>query len=212
MRPSRKRPRVFEEKVGGFDRAFYGVFYRAFEEKARGLRGEGRGSSPNSTEVRLSSFIIICLYLYLNFFEGHTPKGVGLRVADSHTGNHREDDFMPPETFEGFPSAFGMLQEGLLAIRRLPHRLQAIVKAATSLAGCYKGCCEGCSKTLWLMRRMPYRLQAVVKVVTKLHGLCGGCHIGCHRGCRLLQRLPHRLKADTNATIEVAGFYKGCHI
>ncbi|GKA64493.1 hypothetical protein Tco_0764200 [Tanacetum coccineum] len=55
-----------------------------------------------------ASFIIICLYLYLNFFEGHTPKGVGLRVVDSNTGNHREDDFTPPETFKGFPSAFGM--------------------------------------------------------------------------------------------------------
>ncbi|GKD49551.1 hypothetical protein Tco_1278527 [Tanacetum coccineum] len=46
--------------------------------------------------------------LYTNGAEGHTPKGVGLRVADSHTGNHPEDDFTPPETFEGFPSAFGM--------------------------------------------------------------------------------------------------------
>ncbi|GJY18177.1 hypothetical protein Tco_0389668 [Tanacetum coccineum] len=35
------------------------------------------------------------------FFKGHTPKGIGLRVADSHTGNHREDDFTPPETFGG---------------------------------------------------------------------------------------------------------------
>ncbi|GKD07513.1 hypothetical protein Tco_1187198, partial [Tanacetum coccineum] len=25
-------------------------------------------------------------------------KGLGLRVADSHTGNHLEDDFMPFET------------------------------------------------------------------------------------------------------------------
>nr|GEY17947.1 hypothetical protein [Tanacetum cinerariifolium] len=33
-------------------------------------------------------------------------KGVGLRVADSLTGNHREDGFTPLETFRGFPSAF----------------------------------------------------------------------------------------------------------
>ncbi|GJU10811.1 hypothetical protein Tco_1133207 [Tanacetum coccineum] len=35
-------------------------------------------------------------------------RGVGLRVADSYTGNNREDDFTPLETFRGFPSAFGM--------------------------------------------------------------------------------------------------------
>ncbi|GKA55991.1 hypothetical protein Tco_0755063 [Tanacetum coccineum] len=31
-------------------------------------------------------------------------KGVGLRVADSHTGNHREDDFTPLETIRRFSS------------------------------------------------------------------------------------------------------------
>ncbi|GKA26576.1 hypothetical protein Tco_0712685 [Tanacetum coccineum] len=55
-----------------------------------------------------ASFIVNCLYLCPSFFKGHTPKGIGLRVADSHTGNHREDDFTPPETFKGFPCAFGM--------------------------------------------------------------------------------------------------------
>ncbi|GKE30823.1 hypothetical protein Tco_1446207 [Tanacetum coccineum] len=35
---------------GAFDRAFDGAFYRVFEKKARGLRGEGQGSSPNSIE------------------------------------------------------------------------------------------------------------------------------------------------------------------
>ncbi|GKD87769.1 hypothetical protein Tco_1358923, partial [Tanacetum coccineum] len=34
-------------------RAFDGAFYRVFEEKGRGLRGEGQGSSSNSIEVRL---------------------------------------------------------------------------------------------------------------------------------------------------------------
>ncbi|GKB39842.1 hypothetical protein Tco_0884784 [Tanacetum coccineum] len=38
------------------------------------------------------------------FSEEHTPKGVGLRVADSH----RDDDFTSLETFEGLPSSFEM--------------------------------------------------------------------------------------------------------
>ncbi|GJT39937.1 zinc knuckle CX2CX4HX4C containing protein [Tanacetum coccineum] len=33
-----------------------------------------------------------------SFIEGYNAKGVGLRVVDSHTGNHREDDFTPLET------------------------------------------------------------------------------------------------------------------
>ncbi|GKG12486.1 hypothetical protein Tco_0346723, partial [Tanacetum coccineum] len=31
-------------------------------------------------------------------------KGVGLRVADSYTGNHREDNFTPLETIRRFSS------------------------------------------------------------------------------------------------------------
>ncbi|GJU92148.1 hypothetical protein Tco_1304571 [Tanacetum coccineum] len=68
-----------------------------FEEKARGLL---------RTQQRLDSVSVLCEGW--RFPCGHTPKGVGLRVADSHTGNHPEDDFTPPKTFEGFPSAFGM--------------------------------------------------------------------------------------------------------
>nr|GEY54322.1 hypothetical protein [Tanacetum cinerariifolium] len=30
-----------------------------------------------------------------SFVEDLTVKGMGLRVADSHTGNHREDGFHP---------------------------------------------------------------------------------------------------------------------
>ncbi|GJU55594.1 hypothetical protein Tco_1229308 [Tanacetum coccineum] len=37
-----------------------------------------------------------------SFIEYHTAKGVGLRVADSHIGNHREDDFTPLETIQRF--------------------------------------------------------------------------------------------------------------
>ncbi|GJT26661.1 hypothetical protein Tco_0906936 [Tanacetum coccineum] len=39
--------------------------------------------------------------------EEPTAKGVGLRVADSHTGNHPEDDFMPLETIQRLCSVFG---------------------------------------------------------------------------------------------------------
>ncbi|GKA84349.1 hypothetical protein Tco_0805944, partial [Tanacetum coccineum] len=82
----------------------------------------------------------------------------------------------------------------LLAVRGLPHRLQAIAKAATSLTGCYKGCillqqsllahaeaainvvgcCEGYNRACWLLRRLLYRLPANVKAATKPYGLCGG--------------------------------------
>ncbi|GJY40668.1 hypothetical protein Tco_0427938 [Tanacetum coccineum] len=36
-----------------------------------------------------------------------TAKGVGLRVADSHTGNHREDGFTPLETIRRFLGIIG---------------------------------------------------------------------------------------------------------
>ncbi|GJV35646.1 DNA helicase, partial [Tanacetum coccineum] len=36
------------------------------------------------------------------FVEVHTTKYVGLLMADSHTGNHREDNFMPLETIRRF--------------------------------------------------------------------------------------------------------------
>ncbi|GKB10453.1 hypothetical protein Tco_0844376 [Tanacetum coccineum] len=42
--------------------------------------------------------------LYLG---GPTAKGVGLRVASSHTGNHREDDFTPLETIQRFLGIIG---------------------------------------------------------------------------------------------------------
>ncbi|GKD67463.1 hypothetical protein Tco_1309571, partial [Tanacetum coccineum] len=41
------------------------------------------------------------------FLRRPTAKGVGLRVADSHTGNHPEDDFMPLETIRSLYSIFG---------------------------------------------------------------------------------------------------------
>ncbi|GKC63353.1 hypothetical protein Tco_1095951, partial [Tanacetum coccineum] len=42
-----------------------------------------------------------------SFVEDLTAKGVGLRVADSHTGNHREDGFTPLETIRRFLCIFG---------------------------------------------------------------------------------------------------------
>nr|GEW87699.1 hypothetical protein [Tanacetum cinerariifolium] len=41
-------------------------------------------------------------YFCSSFVEGHTAKGVGLRVADSHTGNYREDDFTQLDTIRRF--------------------------------------------------------------------------------------------------------------
>ncbi|GJW08493.1 hypothetical protein Tco_1570916 [Tanacetum coccineum] len=45
--------------------------------------------------------------LCLSFVEDLTAKGVGLRVADTHTGNHCEDDFTPLETIRRFLGIFG---------------------------------------------------------------------------------------------------------
>ncbi|GJX64235.1 hypothetical protein Tco_0298578 [Tanacetum coccineum] len=42
-----------------------------------------------------------------NFVEDLTAKGVGLHVADSYTGNHREDGFTPLETIQRFLGIFG---------------------------------------------------------------------------------------------------------
>ncbi|GJW49703.1 hypothetical protein Tco_0091054, partial [Tanacetum coccineum] len=45
---------------------------------------------------------------------GPTAKGVGLRVASSHTGNHREDDFTPIETIQRFLEYGGEQSHDLL--------------------------------------------------------------------------------------------------
>ncbi|GJR09790.1 putative reverse transcriptase domain-containing protein [Tanacetum coccineum] len=37
-----------------------------------------------------------------SFVKDHTTKGMGLRMVDSHTGNHREHDFTPLETIRRF--------------------------------------------------------------------------------------------------------------
>ncbi|GJS14869.1 hypothetical protein Tco_0409341, partial [Tanacetum coccineum] len=41
------------------------------------------------------------------FLQRPTAKGIGLRVADSHTGNHLKDDFTPLETIRRVYSVFG---------------------------------------------------------------------------------------------------------
>ncbi|GJX03852.1 hypothetical protein Tco_0189768 [Tanacetum coccineum] len=49
-------------------------------------------------EREIVDFDLTKSYLCPSFVEGHTAKGVGLRVVDSYTGNHREDDFTSLET------------------------------------------------------------------------------------------------------------------
>ncbi|GJY86176.1 hypothetical protein Tco_0500202 [Tanacetum coccineum] len=102
--PSRRRSGVFSELNRGRKRRIHPLGEYIITLYTNGkLRTRVTVTLISGAEA---SFIIICLYLYLNFFEGHTLKGVGLCVADSHTGNHREDDFTPPETFEGFSKCF----------------------------------------------------------------------------------------------------------
>ncbi|GJV85858.1 hypothetical protein Tco_1525756 [Tanacetum coccineum] len=45
--------------------------------------------------------------LCLSFVKYLTAKGVGLCVVDSHTGNHRKDDFTPLETIQMFLGIIG---------------------------------------------------------------------------------------------------------
>ncbi|GKD15177.1 hypothetical protein Tco_1199584 [Tanacetum coccineum] len=45
--------------------------------------------------------------LFPSFDKDLTAKGVGLRVADFHTGNHREDGFTPLETIRRFLGIIG---------------------------------------------------------------------------------------------------------
>ncbi|GKC70197.1 hypothetical protein Tco_1116080 [Tanacetum coccineum] len=52
-------------------------------------------------------FDLTKFYLCPSFIKGHTTNGVELHVADSHTGNHREDDFTPLETIQSFIGIIG---------------------------------------------------------------------------------------------------------
>ncbi|GKB20801.1 hypothetical protein Tco_0854724 [Tanacetum coccineum] len=58
-------------------------------------------------EKEIVDFDLTKSYLCLSYVEGHTAKGVGLCVTDSHTDNHREDDFTPLETIRRFLGVIG---------------------------------------------------------------------------------------------------------
>ncbi|GJZ16696.1 hypothetical protein Tco_0552819 [Tanacetum coccineum] len=47
-------------------------------------------------------FDLVRCYHCPSFIEGGTTRGVGLRVENFHTGNHRKDNFMPLETIQRF--------------------------------------------------------------------------------------------------------------
>ncbi|GKC67666.1 hypothetical protein Tco_1100264, partial [Tanacetum coccineum] len=72
----------------------------------------GRGLTPKQVIMEVSHNLrgdsgIVYHDLY---FGGKIPiemKNVGLRVVDSHTGNHLEDDFTPLETIQRLCSVFG---------------------------------------------------------------------------------------------------------
>ncbi|GKF26338.1 hypothetical protein Tco_0082232, partial [Tanacetum coccineum] len=52
-------------------------------------------------------FNLFRYYLCPSFIEGDPTKGVGLRVANSHTGNHHDDDFTSLETIRRFLGVVG---------------------------------------------------------------------------------------------------------
>nr|GEW75846.1 hypothetical protein [Tanacetum cinerariifolium] len=53
-----------------------------------------------------------------SFVKDLTAKGMGLRMADSHIGNHREDDFTPLETIRRFLGIFK--SRSLLSLKGMP--------------------------------------------------------------------------------------------
>ncbi|GJS53468.1 hypothetical protein Tco_0626830 [Tanacetum coccineum] len=156
-----------------------------------GHRGEGRRSR---------------LHPLGYFSEGRTPKDVGLRVADSHIGNHRKDDFTPLETFRGFPSAFGVTVKAITGHTGSCESCHTAKKVEMELAGSYGGwhiscCCEGYNEAYWLLRRMPYKQQAATKAAIKVEGFYEGCHKGSNRASWLLQRLLQRVQTAVKAAI-----------
>ncbi|GKC94273.1 hypothetical protein Tco_1159715 [Tanacetum coccineum] len=214
------------------------------ETKTKGLMLEDfRAITVKMRNRRPKTKHVLWLKHLMSFSEGHTPKGVGLRVADSHTGNHRKDDFMPLETFGGFPkayvsicdasdsylqilmSAYVMLYihiyicEALHALKcvynrvlvlwqRLPHMVQAAMKASTKVAGCCKGCSVAKKASIKASDCFEGCHISCCKGCHRGSGCCGGCHIGY----RLLRRLPHRLQAIVKAATKVAGCCEGCNL
>ncbi|GJX21322.1 hypothetical protein Tco_0223999, partial [Tanacetum coccineum] len=69
------------------------------------LRDDSRNCVPRSLPWRKAlverdnvGFDLTKSNICVSFIEDLTVKGVGLRVAYSHTGNYREDGFTPLET------------------------------------------------------------------------------------------------------------------
>ncbi|GKD98540.1 hypothetical protein Tco_1382437, partial [Tanacetum coccineum] len=63
-----------------------------------------------------------------SFIKDHTAKGVGLRVVDSHTGNHHEDDFTPLETIQRFLGIIGSRSLSSSKGRPLSQRVGYVIK------------------------------------------------------------------------------------
>ncbi|GJW32059.1 hypothetical protein Tco_0052091 [Tanacetum coccineum] len=62
---------------------------------------------PTNHLRRESKYVLFVLRKYESFRRRPTAKTVGLRVADSHTGNHPKDDFTSLETIRRLCSVFG---------------------------------------------------------------------------------------------------------
>ncbi|GJX38794.1 putative reverse transcriptase domain-containing protein [Tanacetum coccineum] len=82
---------------------------KTFNPNILRFKGDSKVSVPRSLPWRESlgreenvSFDLVRCNLYPSSIEGGTAEGVGLRVANSHTGNHRGDDFTPLETIRRF--------------------------------------------------------------------------------------------------------------
>ncbi|GJW05927.1 hypothetical protein Tco_1568350 [Tanacetum coccineum] len=78
---------------------------------------------PSGGESSLLLIMPEKCYLCPSFIEGHTAKGVGLRVVNSHIGTYREDDFTPLETIRRAKT-----QDLLITISELKEKLKSFEK------------------------------------------------------------------------------------
>ncbi|GKD61402.1 hypothetical protein Tco_1298911, partial [Tanacetum coccineum] len=120
---------------------------------------------------------------------------------------------------------------GCWLLRRLSHRLQAAVKAATKFAGCYEGCQISCmllrrlqrsllahAKAAILLRRLKRSSLALAKACIEIVGCCEGYNgaywllWSYNEAYWLLRRLLQRVQAAVKAVIYVVGCCEGCHI
>ncbi|GJY62640.1 hypothetical protein Tco_0464100 [Tanacetum coccineum] len=75
-------------------------------------------------------------YLYPSSIEGSTAKSVGLRLVNSHTGNHRKDDFTPLKTIRRFLALGWLLEEIHVTLAHLEKkrtRLRTYTKSLEDL-------------------------------------------------------------------------------